>query len=157
MGGPKFSPPNSGFSKTTINQASIKMINREITEQINIPLVTTMNLAKKSQTQQNSERQSTQLEIDFLDSMAKIQRNNNISMNKMKKFVDDIKRKQLLFEMLYAQRRKLFKSPNQNDRTKILIGNGVEIEADVLLNGNIHMSAHKKRESDLGISLEDEK
>lgn len=63
----------------------------------------------------------------------------------------------MLFEMLYAQRRRLFKSPNPNDRTKILVGTGQELEADVLLNGSINASTFKKRDSDLGITFDDEK
>lgn len=59
--------------------------------------------------------------------------------------------------MLYAKRRRLFKSPNPNEPPKILVGNDLELDADTLLNGHIHANDYKKRQTDINNMSEDQR
>ena len=68
-----------------------------------------------------------------------------------------MRKKRLLFEMLYAKRRRLYKSPNPNMPPKILVGDDFELEADTLLNGNIHTNDYKKRLSTVNDTSSDHK
>jgi len=68
---------------------------------------------------------------------------------------DKMRRKQVLYSMLNAQKRKIYKSPNPNDSKKILIGDDVELEADTLLNGMIFSHEYKKSPSDVRFTAEE--
>jgi hypothetical protein len=56
-------------------------------------------------------------------------------------------RQRQLFDYLGRNRRIILKSPNPNDAKKVLLaGCNIQLEADTLLNGQIHTNEYKKRQ-----------